>query len=435
MLKLTPLCLLLLGLAATVSLAQTSNLPRDPRNPKSSSGGGSARTDFRLPLRESFRNQDNLDLQKKNEDAFKLDVQMQALETAVDPEQYRVGPGDQFLINIWSTLENSIPARVTPDGRLVIPTIGALAVDGQTLAEVREKVKKEAARKYLNSEISVDLLMVRGIRVHVTGQVLNPGAYSLLAVNRVADAITLAGGTTSWAFERGIQVRHADATADTMDMVAYKKRGDLDANFYLRGGDVVFVPPIDLSQPTVRVEGVVNDPGTYQLLPDETVSNFLLRVEALTRRADLNGVYVERKGEADGQTENIPIFPYLNDQGNGQTDLLLQDGDLVKVPRRTEDVYVIGAVQQPGAYPYVPGQTVQDYVGFAGATFQSTKPNKARVIRRNSKVEVKGKDVPVEPGDTVFIPKKVEFGVREITAIVAQAASVLIALKAVGVIN
>jgi len=341
------------------------------------------KTDVRLPSKSFFDETQKSDLLKKKKSTFDLGpLESQSLEAAIDPTTYIVGPGDQFLITIWSTLENSIPAVVTPEGKLIIPTIGAIAVDGKPLLEVQKLITDAASKKYLNSEVSASLSMVRQIRVHVTGQVMNPGLYEALAVHRVSDVIELAGGLTSGAHDRGVEVRHTDGSVSKVDLYKYLKLGNLDANIFLTGGDVVHVPTVDLNQPTVKIEGIINDPGTYQITENESIRDFLLRVDALNRRADLANAYIERSDSTNGHTENIPIFPYLNSYGNGHAELLLQDGDKIRLPQRDEDVYVVGAVQQPGPFPFIPNLTAQDYAGFAGANFQSAKITKTEVIRK-----------------------------------------------------
>ncbi len=422
----TTLCLSVL-LSFDFLSAQTRELPRSNQDDQE--------RDFRLPNRKSFFDRDKLEFFDKEKQQLPLDIQMQALEGAIDPESYIVGPGDQFYITIWSTLENSIPAQVSPEGKLIIPTVGALDVDGKPLIQVQDLVAEAASAKYLNSVISVNLARVRQIRVHVTGQVMNPGPYNALAVHRVSDIVEKAGGLTSWAFERGVQVRHRDGTTDIVDLHKYQNLGDLQTNLILRGGDVVHIPSIDVHQSTVRVEGAVNDPGTYQLIPGETIDDFLLRVNALSRRADLDKAFVERKNGANGQVEVIPVLPYLGASSNGRSDLVLQSGDVVKVPQRQEDVYVVGAVQQPGSYPFMPGMNIQDYVGLAGAIYQGSEPHKAKVIRHGTDQKEEGSDVPVGPGDTVYVPRARDFGFREILLVVGQAAQVLIALSVTGVFD
>ncbi|MFQ5708945.1 MAG: SLBB domain-containing protein [bacterium] len=385
--------------------------------------------DFQLPLHSQGAQTD-----VGRERLSDIAVNVQALEAAIDPRAYVVGPGDQFLITIWSALETSFRTGVTPEGKLIIPTIGTLEVDGKSLKEVQQLVEEHGAKKYLHATISADLVQLRSFRVHVTGQVKHPGPYTALAVNRVSDIIREAGDLTSWGFERNIQVRHLDGTTDVVDLYEYRKLGNLDSNIYLRSGDVVFVPSINLSRATVRIEGRVHAPGIYQLAQDETLTDFLLRVDALNQRADLQSAYIARETEGDGVAQNIPISPYLEKTGNGYSQFHLQDGDVIIVPERHQKVYVIGAVRNPGPYPFVPNLKVRDYVGLAGSTELAANLSRSQVIRQQSKAQERGEDLLVYPGDTVFVPKRAQFGVQEIVAIVGTVTSVLISLKAVGVL-
>ncbi|RMF66402.1 MAG: hypothetical protein D6743_06450 [Calditrichaeota bacterium] len=391
------------------------------------------RPDFTQPLRSRF------DLEEKEQELRPVLPQQplstQALEVAVDPETYVVGPGDVFQVSIWSGLESTFTLAVNPEGKLVIPTVGVIDVDEKPLAEVEQMVKEAAAQKYLNTQITATLVTLRTFRVHVTGQVNAPGTYEAMAVDRVSDILTRAGGLTNWGSERQIQVKHQDGTVDVVDLFRYKKLGDLEANRQVRGGDVIYVPQISFRRATVKIEGTVNDPGVYQLAENETLKEFLLRVDALNRRADLRGAYIERKVASDGGSKTIPIFPYLDGTGNGHSDLVLQDGDVILVPQRTEDVYVVGAVRYPGPYAYYPNLKAIDYVGFAGSTERAGSLSRIKIYRRGSRQVFKGATQVVEPGDTVVIPQRVQFGVREITLLVSTVTSILLTMKAIGVIN
>ncbi|MFQ5772374.1 MAG: polysaccharide biosynthesis/export family protein [bacterium] len=153
--------------------------------------------DVRLPLRSSL---DKDELKEEPSEDKALEFEMQALEASIDPNTYIVGPGDQFLINIWSTLESNIRTAVTPEGKLIIPTIGTMNVDGKTLLAVQQLVRKAGEKKYLQSKIDANLVRLRNFRVHVTGQVIKPGPYTALAVYRVSDILEQAGGLTTWGF-------------------------------------------------------------------------------------------------------------------------------------------------------------------------------------------------------------------------------------------
>lgn len=389
------------------------------------------------PLRLSLDQKKDLDeekLQAREEMPGVLQMQGQALEAAIDPETYVIGPGDMFQITIWAAEDLSFNLPVVPEGKLIIPTVGTLDVDGKTLTEVKQMVATAAARKYLNSEITANLTRVREIRVHVTGQVMEPGPYLALATHRVSDVIEAAEGLSSVAAERSVEVRHRDGTVEVVDLHLYYQSGNLQRNPFLAGGDVVHVPAINYSQATVRVEGMVPHPGEYQITAGETLADFLLRVNAYNRDADLKAAYITRDSATNG-IETIPIFPYLKNQGNGHSDIVLQAGDVISIPDRKEEVYVIGAVRYPGPYPFYPKTRAFSYVGFAGSHERAADLSDIEIIRKSNDEKLKGKDVAVKPGDTIFIPQKTEFGVREITTIVGTAASILLTMKAIGVIN
>lgn len=390
--------------------------------------------DLRTPLRSALDEEQTED-KVQEEPVFLPAREIQALEAAIDPNLYVVGPGDIFIINIWSAMESIFNLTVSPEGQLIIPTIGTIAVDGKTLAEVQKLVQQAGAKKYLKTRISVNLFKLRTFRVHVTGQVLNPGLYVGTAVARVSDIIFEAQGLTTWASERAIQVRHRDGTSDSVDLYAYSKLGNVDANIYLRDGDVIYVPPIRFAQATVRLEGMVNDPGMYQLQEHETLHDFLLRTDAFNKKADMSTAYIERKTNANGGLETIPIFPYLKKQSNGLSEMFLQDGDVIMVPQRMEEVYVVGAVRVSGPYAYYPNLKALDYVGFAGSTDRAAKLSKIRVIRKQGGQEFRGMDIPIKPGDTVFVPHRVDFGLREVTTIISTITGILITMKAVGVFD
>ena len=389
--------------------------------------------DFRSRLKSAFDKSKSTDksIDKSKSDLLpQTEFLQQPLEAAIDPESYIVGPGDVFQIIIISSKELVFKVQVISDGKLVIPTVGVLDVDGKTLSEVQTLVKEAGAYKYLNSEITANLTILRQFRVHVTGQVMKPGSYGALAVDRVSNLIEIAEGITNWGSERVIEIRHLDGTVDMVDLYRYSKLGDLDANLTLKGGDVIYVPHINLSKATVRVEGSVNDPGIYQLAENETVQSFLLRVDAYNRRADLTNAYIQRQTVSNGISETIPIFPYLENRGNGHAELYLQDGDVIMVPQRNEEVYVIGAVRNAGPYAYYPNLTAIDYIGFAGSTERAVKPSKVQLIRNNSENPLKAKGLIIEPGDTVYVPQRSEFGLREITSLIVTVTNVLLTMKA-----
>ncbi|MBN1348199.1 SLBB domain-containing protein [candidate division KSB1 bacterium] len=332
----------------------------------------------------------------------------QAIETAIDPDEYIVDAGDVFSINVWGRDGMEFPSQVTPEGNLIIGTVGSIRVSGKTLTEVKQAVREAGEKKYKLEKITANLIQLRVFRIHITGEVRKPGAYVAQAVDRVYTLIEDAEGITAWGNEREVQIRHKENSVDTLDLFNYKKLGSLEQNIFVQNGDVIYVPPLQLTEKTVTLAGRATQRGIHQILPNETLKNFLLRVNAFYNQdLDVENIYVVR---ADEQRKEHYIFIDLMGSARKSEhpelvdDLLLKDGDKIFLPSLKSDVYVHGAVQTPGAYIFNAGYTARDYVGIAGGTIEMGKMENIKVIHIRTKKIEKGPDIQIERGDTIIVP-------------------------------
>ena len=363
---------------------------------------------------------------------------LQALEKEIDPVSYVVGPGDRFQLNIWgpSSGEFSAPLIVTPEGKLIIPTVGTIDVKNQSLVEVQHAAKQACEAKYdlRSTNISINLTQLRSIRVHVYGEVNTPGSFVGTPVDRISSFIQQAEDWTEWAVERRVEVRHTDGTADTLDMYKLYNDGDLQQDPFARGGDVIYFPRLELTGKKAFVEGEVPLPGPHQIAKNESAIEFLYRVQAIQRQADLNEIYLQRGNQPPGR---LDLF------GNGTNgdkhlnanDLQVEDGDRFLITDKKDRVYVHGAVQNPGSYPYLVGYKAIDYVGFAGGTQNMAGLSKIKIIHRDSEKTEKGGEKDVSGGDTIIVPVSTRSNISQYLSIVSQVATLLIAASAVGILK
>ena len=64
------------------------------------------------------------------------------------PTDYRLGPGDQVVIEVWGASEANITQKVTPDGYISIPDIGPVAVNGLTVQAASERIRGKLSKIY-----------------------------------------------------------------------------------------------------------------------------------------------------------------------------------------------------------------------------------------------------------------------------------------------
>lgn len=306
-------------------------------------------------------------------------------EGPIDPDQYRVGPGDLMTVSIVGMRSQQHDLEVSPDGNLLVPTVGKVDVRGKTLTQVERAVIAAAARVYASANVGVSLKRIRKFKVHVTGAVLSPGTVVAGPTTRVSEAIALAGGASSQADNRQIVLVHRDGTSSPVDLLPFFSIGARAANPELNDGDVVRVPFQD-DKAIVQVFGAVQRPGEYTFHDGDSVSSMVRYVLGLTADADndsLELVSVDDNGMIVDRT-----FHRLNSDGSVTDDRLLHNGDRIYVRavpdyRRVDRVVVRGEVRYPGSYPVEQGKTrLRDLIERAGGFEADASIDDVALFRR-----------------------------------------------------
>jgi len=362
----------------------------------------------------------DIDLEKLGKSREQAVTQPQLLEPAfdkkIDSTKYVLGAGDQILIKVWGVLDEQFITEVTPEGFLIIPSVAEISVAGEMLADASKLVKSNLARSFKNASFSVRLIRMRKFRVFIVGEIENPGTYYLRGADRVVDALQLAGGVHTWGDETCIQVRHLDEEVDTLNISRFYQEGDLEENVFVSGGDIIYVPRIDLGKPYVIIDGNVGSQGVYQTLPNETLLEFLVRVGALSRNSNIENVVLIRDDKKF-------LYDLLENETLARQEIL-QTQDRIIIPTNRDRVYVKGEVAQPGPFPYLANYTARDYAGFAGILETAKSFKDIYVVRKESNKVEKGGDVIVQRGDAVVVPRNARESLKEILAIITPIISI-----------
>jgi polysaccharide export outer membrane protein len=290
------------------------------------------------------------------------------LDERLDPATYVLSPGDRVALSIWGSVDLTVDLIVTADGALLVPSVGRLEVAGIPLAEAAERLRKEASRAYPRSEITLSLVRPGLLRIPITGQVVDPGSYELLSSSRLADLVTLAGGLREGADGRAVIITNGEAQ-QTYDFLAWQIDGRAAGNPRLLSGNRVHIAPMTES---VRVRGILpreveNQRSSLLDRPFESESVRVPyhaddRVDFVLRAAGWPGKDFCAEGvwaiSPQGERSWVPL--------ERAAATPLEPGMVIEVPFCREWVAVTGAVQRPGYYPFLPGQTAADYVGLAG---------------------------------------------------------------------
>ncbi|MHA1344476.1 MAG: SLBB domain-containing protein, partial [Promethearchaeota archaeon] len=296
------------------------------------------------------------------------------LEKVINPEDYIIGPGDEFYIMIVTDISFDYRTRVNPNGYIVLPGVGKFRLAGMNLKDGVEKVVDIIKNNgYKEAKIIVVLSDIRNFKVQILGAINKPGIYTITPVIRLSELIDQAGGFNNLAKQNEILIFNNNNEVDTVDFTMYLLTGDQENNPFLKECKMIFIPFGSVDSECVEVRGEVYNQGYYVVKNNETLNDFLLRLVNVKPTADLSKVLIRRK--VSSEREIIQV------SSDNFDDFILQPGDEVDI-LAMEGVTVLGYVKLPRKYGYIPGLTAHDYIGIAGGVTEKGSLNKVTVIRK-----------------------------------------------------
>ena len=358
-------------------------------------------------------------------DIFKnRDLTFEPSANLATPQNYRLGPGDEVIIDIWGASQNTIQEVISPDGNIMVEGLGPVYLNGKTVQEADAYIKKVFSQIYSgldgadsNSSIKLSLGQNRSILVNVMGDVENPGTYQMSSFATVFNAIYMAGGVSEIGSVRNIKLYHENKEIATIDMYDYIRNGKVQEDIRLSDNDVVIVSSHSL---LVTIDGRIRRPMYYEMTKDETLDKLIDYAGGLESDAYRKDVRVIRMG--DFQRE---IYTVTKEQQSG---FKLMDGDSVYVDSIqvtfANMAEVRGAVFRPGQFQ-IDGSitTVKGLIEAAGGLKEDAFPTRALLSRTNPdktltnlSIDIKGlmegtaQDEQLRNNDVLFIPSLFDIG-------------------------
>ena len=273
----------------------------------------------------------------------------------VDPETYRVGPGDELSFRTSDLLEPKI-LRVGPAGDLLLPDAGSIAAAGLTLAELGARAREVLQPFVRGKGFMLTLHRPRRFLATVVGEVARPGVVAVQAPLRASDVIEAAGGVLPAGARRGIVLRR-EGDSLWVDLDRYARAGDLSANPLVFETDVLVVPP---RTHRIAIDGAVAHSDWYDLAPGDRISTLVTVAGGLLPSAALDAAEWTRASDA-GSSERLALdLAAALAAPGGANDPPLRSGDRIYVPERAhwrESAHVVvrGEVARPGPYPIEDG--------------------------------------------------------------------------------
>ncbi len=267
------------------------------------------------------------------------------------PLNYRLGPGDEVIIDIWGASQNTIRQQISPDGTINIQKIGPVNLNGMTIAEANDYLKRTLNKIYngLNntndptSDIRLTLGGIRTIQINVMGEVVQPGTYSLSSFSTVFHALYRAGGVSEIGSLRNVQLVRNGKNIATIDVYQFIMKGNIQDDIRLQEGDVVIVPAYEV---LVKIDGKVKRPMRFEMKKDENLSTLISYAGGFDADAYTRSLRVVRQNGQEYEVNTVKDLDY--------SVYKMRNGDVVTAEailnRFTNKLEIRGAVYRPGIY-------------------------------------------------------------------------------------
>ena len=345
--------------------------------------------DFLMPDSLTLLVQEELDRQRKQIFGHNIfqnkDVAFEASYNLPTPDNYKLGAGDEVIIDIWGASQSTVQETISPDGCIQVENLGPVYLSGLTVKQANQRLRDQFGKMYASlngdtpdSQIRLSLGQNRTISVHVLGEVENPGTYELSSFATIFNALYMAGGVTDCGTLRAVKVFRGGKEFASYDVYDFILNGRVNKDIRLEDNDEIVVGTYET---LVCIAGKVKRPMYYEMLKTESVKNLLDYAGGFAGNAYRKDIRLVRVGDREYE-----IYT-LNEAE--QQKFLVADGDSVSVDSIMSSfanmVEVKGAVYRPGQFQ-MNGRikTLKQLIQVSGGLRDDAYLNRAVLNRRNA---------------------------------------------------
>jgi polysaccharide export outer membrane protein len=160
--------------------------------------------------------------------------------------RYKIRKGDTFDLDFPLSPEFNQTLAVQPDGYVSLKAAGSMVVEGQTVPQLEESIKRAYAKVLHDPIVSISLRDFDKPFFIAAGQVSKPGKYDLRGDITVTQAVAIAGGFNQNAKHSQVVLfrpaadGHYEATV--LNIKKLLASHNLSEDVCLRPGDMLYVP-------------------------------------------------------------------------------------------------------------------------------------------------------------------------------------------------
>ncbi|MBQ2457396.1 MAG: SLBB domain-containing protein [Bacteroidaceae bacterium] len=341
-------------------------------------------------------------------------------ENLATPRNYKLGPGDEVIIDIFGANQTTLRSVISPEGSINVDILGPVYLNGMSIEEANTYLKKKLASIYAgikrdgeSSDIRLSLGQIRSIQINVMGDVTYPGTYNLSSFSTVFHALYSAGGIKEPGSLRNIIVNRNGRNIATVDVYDFLMNGNRSGDIRLEEGDVILVPSY---KTLVKVNGKVKRPMFFELKEGESLANLIEYAGGFAQGAYTSNITVVRQTGKEYEVCTVNEMDRKIFQMRNGDDV--EVGELVS--RFKNKISIKGAVYRSGIYQ-LDGETntIKALINKAEGLMPDAFTNRGILNRERDdrslemlSVDIEGilkgtvPDVALRNNDELYIPSK-----------------------------
>ncbi|WOJ97788.1 SLBB domain-containing protein [Congregibacter brevis] len=300
------------------------------------------------------------------------------------PSDYRIGPGDNIVIQLFGKRNVQYNLIVTREGKILIPEFGPITVGGMNFDDAETLITSGFEQRMIGARAVVTMGKLRTIQVRLSGDVRQPGIYTIGGLSSLIDALLTTGGVAGTGTLRDIQLVRGGEIVTRLDLYELLLAGKSDSDAFLRHNDTIFVPAIG---DIVYVGGEVQRPAIYELRGESSLQDVLEMAGGMLPTASLSESLIERIRQGGSRTVIDFQSPGAAQDTAAILSTKMRSGDVLRIlplEDRLDAVVVLdGHVERPGAYQFETGMRVSNLLSGTDALLPGVDMNFALIERED----------------------------------------------------
>lgn len=280
------------------------------------------------------------------------------------PKNYIIGADDEIIVDIYGYQEVSHKLTVSPEGKIAIPNVGMIDVNGSSVEAATSRIKNRmissgyAAIASGQTKLQVSIGKIRSIKISVIGDARKVGTFTLSSLATLFNALYACGGPSETGSLRTIELVRNNKVIAKFDAYKFLLHADQTSDVRLMDRDVIRIPT---AKTLITLSGEINKPAVFEGVAGESISKIFEYAGGFAPNAYSASVHIIQTTDKEKKIKDV----YKADYNIYQP----QNGDIIEVGKVLErfanKITLKGAVYRPGFYEHSKGLTLSKLISNA----------------------------------------------------------------------